>query len=918
MNPLLRISLLGLWLLWGSLLPSLLAQTTDENTPPILITADISDQPLTDILAQWEAEYPVQFFYRDEWMPRTPLSLQVEATPLPQALKQLLRPTELSFVFYGEGAVIIGRQTQLDRMEAFSMDSYLSQQAEEQQEVPQAQDQYFLGDSTLRPRPLEVTLTGRLFDAESEEPLVAGRVVFPTLETGTYTDENGEFEITIPSGSHRVVLTASGHEEKRTQIEIFSDADWQVPLIYTAFYLKEVVVEAQDGGQDVGSTQLGKEQLSIRQLRQRPPLLGEVDVVNSILTLPGVSSVGEGASGFNVRGGNVDQNLIMQEGAMFLNSSHLLGIFSIFNADLVEQVDLYKGHIPARFGGRTSSVLDVRLIDGSFQQWKGRASIGIFSSRLAMNGPITPGRNSLVFGVRAAYPNLITRYINRVPTLARSSAWYGDGTVKFTQRVGDNGKLSVSGTASRDLFSFTETFSFRWTSYSGGATYQHLFGERLSLNTSVNTGRYLSEFTNAEGVRGSRQETGLDNTRYSADLQWTPDRHNIHLGFDGVYYNVLANAVSPEGQDAVITPFTAQKDQGLEMGFYLSDEFDLNPFLRLYAGLRYSRFHNLGPYTVYAYPEGAPRRFESVTDSIVYGSGETIATFQGLEPRVSLRIALNESASIKLSYNRVFQYVHLLSNTASATPIDLWQVSNQYFPAQRSDNYSLGFFKNFRGKTWQTSLEFFYRDMVGLVVPRDFARLLGNPHIETEVLNADGIAYGGELRVKRSYGEWQTEASITYSRSLRQTVDNAPGETVNAGQWFPSDFDSPINANVSVTWSPSSTQSISAQFTYRTGRPITVPDGVLGLEPSWLVPVFSERNVARLPDYHRLDLSYTYDDGLLRREGIKSDITFSVYNVYARENAFSIFYERSETSFQANQLAILGTFIPFMSYNIKF
>ncbi len=893
----------------------LLAQT--QGT--ISITANVQNQPLTQILEGIQADYPVSFYYRDEWMPRTPLSLEVADTPLNEALKELLGSTDLSFVFYGEGAVIIGRRTQLDRMQAFSLESYRKEQATENEDLRRNnQTKFILGDSTLRPRPLEVTLSGSLYDTETEEPLVAGRIVFPDLETGAYTDDAGKFDITIPSGTHKVLLTASGHEEKRVEIKIFSDADWQVGLVYTAYFLEEVLVEAQDGGQDVNSTQLGKEQLSIRQLRQNPPLLGEVDVVNSILSLPGVSSAGEGASGFNVRGGNVDQNLIMQDGAMFFNSSHLLGIFSIFNTDLVDRVDLYKGHIPARFGGRTSSVLDVKLMDGSFQEWKGRASIGIFSSRLAMNGPLTKGRNSLVFGVRTAYPNLITQYIQRVPTLARSSAWYGDGTVKFTQKVGERGKLSFSGTASRDLFSFSETFGFRWTSYAAGVEYQQVIGTNLSLSSSVNAGRYQSQFTNSEGVRGSRQETGLDNMRYATDLQWTPGRHNLHFGLDGVYYNVPDNEVFPEGEDAVIVPYSAQKDQGLEMGFYLSDEFDLNPFLRLYAGLRYSRFQNFGPHTVYQYPDGEPRRIETVEDSVVYGAGESITSYQGLEPRVSLRVALSESASIKLSYNRVFQYIHLLSNTASATPIDLWQVANQYFPAQRSDNYSIGFFKNFKGRTWQTSLEFFYRDMAGLVVARDFARLLGNGHIETEVLNADGLAYGGEFRIKRSYGDWTTEASVTYSRSLRQTVDNAPGEFVNAGQWFPSDFDSPINATASITWKPNSTQTISAQFNYRTGRPITVPTGVLSLEPSWFVPVFSERNIARLPDYHRLDLSYTFDDGLLRRDGVKTDITFSIYNVYARENAFSVFYERKETSFQANQLSVLGTFIPFLNYNIKF
>lgn len=900
---------------------SLFGQTTSDPLDQYIVSTQFSNQKLPEVLDQLASDYPVIFFFKEEWLPNTNISKSFQDTPLSQVLKDLLEPNNLGYVMYQNNGVIIGRKLDLAQLEVFSMLEYAAEKDNKEEELSaEGYERIFVGDSTIRPLPDQATVTGSIFNNDSEQGIAGSRLLVPALQLGANTDAQGNFSIKLPTGQHLVVLEAPGHETVRKQLNVYSDGEWDAPLAYSAFQLGEVLLQANSEAQEVRSATIGRINISMADVRSLPSLLGEADIINNILLLPGVSTVGESSSGFNVRGGNIDQNLIMQDGNMIFNSSHLLGFFSIFNPDVVQGATLYKGHMPADFGGRVSSVLDVEVQDGSFRNLQGQGSIGLFSSKASINGPIQKGRSSFLVGIRGAYPNLWTQYFNQISEIEQSSSYYLDLTAKVTQKIGENGKLSLFGYASTDFFRFSEDFGYDWSTRTGGLKYQQLINNNLSFNLRVNAGDYSSSIFNAGENLGFKTITGMRN--YSAKSNFLlnlGEKHNISAGVEGNFYALRNLDTEPFGEITNVTPRTFDKDQGLELAFFINDEFELNPFISFSVGLRYSLFTNQGPFTVYDYAEGLPRLLTTITDSTVYGDGESIKNFSGLEPRVSARVLLNENASIKVSYNRVFQYLHLLSNTASSTPIDLWQVSNTYFPAQQADNFSLGIFGNFRGPIQQISLEGFYREMDGLVIAKDFARLFSAPFIETEVIPAIGRAYGGEFSLKGQAGDFEYNGSLSYIRSLRQTIPNPEGLTVNRGEWFPADFDTPWNGNLTLKYKVSRSKSISANFTYRSGRPVTVPTGgTLVIYPSWQIPTFSDRNTFRIPDYHRLDLAYTFEDGLIKRDRVKTDLTFSIYNVYARKNAFSVFFRKEGDNFKAFQLSVLGTVLPFMTYNIRF
>ena len=896
------------------------AQGQDEALLNTKITADFSGQNLLQVFYDLEQRYPVQFFYKEEWIPRTGINANFSAEPLGAVLEKLMNQAGLEYVQFGPHALIVGRMSDIVSLESFSYADYLADvDAVNNQEKSIINKLSIVGDSTLRPLPTSAKISGTIYDVESEDVLPGAQIIFPDLKKQTFADSEGNFEIEIPTGKHEVSIEAPGHEKVSTFLQAYSDADWDIPLYYTAYQLNEVLLQAESAGQNKSSAEAGRINISVVDIKKRPALLGEVDIVNTVLLLPGVSTVGESASGFNVRGGNVDQNLIMQAGNIIFNSSHLFGFFSVFNPDVVQNVSLYKGHIPAQFGGRVSSVLDVEVKDGSFRTVKGTGSIGLFSSKFSLNGPIVKEQSSFVVALRGAYPNVLTGYIDNVPEVSQSSSYYGDATIKLTQKLGDNGKIALFGYGSKDFFRFSEDFGFSWDNYAASLTWTQIYNSQLSSKIEAKAGRYFSNFFNATGVEGTTNDAGVNNYGFRANVQYVPNRkHNFNFGVEGNYYDILDNETRPFGDNSVVIPRTAPKDQGLELGLYVNDDFDLNDFIRFSAGLRFSSFANVGPFDVNIYEENRIRTDDTRINTISYGSGEQIETFANIEPRISLRIRFDETSSMKASYNRVNQYLHLISNTASTTPIDIWQVSNNYFPAQRADNYSLGFFKDFGVKTWKTSLEFFYRDMSGLVITKDFASLLGKPAIETEVLNAVGYAYGSEFSINRSFGNLDLELSFTYARTFRKADGNPEGVTVNNGEFFPADFDSPININLSAKWQQRSTRTFGINFLFRSGRPVSAPEGVFPLYPSLLVPTFTERNTLRIPDYHRLDFSYTFDDGLVNKRKFKTDLTFSVYNAYGRRNPFSVFFRREGLEYRAFTLSVLGTILPFVSYNFRF
>jgi hypothetical protein len=487
-----------------------------------------------------------------------------------------------------------------------------------------------------------------------------------------------------------------------------------------------------------------------------------------------------------------------------------------------------------------------------------------------------------------------------------------------SQRLGELGTISANGYVSTDYFSFANEFGFSWSTIMGGLEWKQIYSNRLSSNVLVNANQYQSNFFQLEEGAASNIFAGMQQQRFKAGLLYTPAGHSIRVGLDGVNYLTSPNEIRPYNDASSILARSVEKDQGLEMGVYVNDEFDLNNFVGVSLGLRFSTFTNYGPGNIYLYEGRSVPTQGTVQDTISYRAGQAVKRFGGLEPRASLRINLDEKSSVKFGYNRINQYIHLLSNSAAATPVDLWQLSNLYFPVQSADNFFFGLYRNFRANTIQASMEFYYRDLQGQMVNRNFAQLLVNDQVETEVLPADGRAYGGEFSLDMQIRKIEIKLAYVYSRSLQRTPVLPDVPVVNGGAWFPSDFDSPHSVTLSAFWKAKKTVTYSMNFVYRTGRPVTVPVGEYPLYPSFLVPAFSERNQFRIPDYHRLDFSATFDRQMIKRDRVKSEFVFSIYNLYGRNNAFSVFFQEGAGGYQAYQLSVLGAMLPMISYNFRF
>lgn len=894
---------------------TLQAQAIIEQTK---ITVQYSEQKLEQILADLEQKSGISFFFKQEWMPTQPYSETFESTPLPEVLDRLLKNTSLAYVFYEDHAIIIARA--LDLRRNFTQADYLkTEEVTETDSDVNRQVVLQVGDSTQVSTTGRARISGQIRNQDNRDPLVGATIQLEGVNDVWVSDENGRFEMDIPLGLFQIIIQSIGFKNYVGQLRVFNTGDLDIVLESEAYTLKEVIIQEKASDQNIQSAQTGVAVLSSQEIKELPSFLGEADVLKSLLSLPGVSSIGEGATGINIRGGNIDQNLILQDGGIILNSSHVLGFFSIINADAIKDVTLYKGNIPAQFGGRISSVLDVRLKDADFREFQLNGGIGLVATRLTTEVPLIKDKTSLLFSGRTSYSDWILRRVSN-PDVKESSASFYDITAKLSHRIGNGSTLSLLFYQTFDRFRFAQEFGYSWENRKLAFNWKQIYTPRLSSTFKAIYGQSDNTFFEPEGVAAFNLENGLDYFKVKQNFLWTPGRmHNIHFGAEWIRYDSADETLEPfQNSDSGIEQDAVPKDDGQEFGFYLNDEIILSPTLTFSIGLRYSLYQQLGPTTEYAYQEGLPRGIESIIDSTLFTSGQVVTSYSGWEPRIAMKWSLGESSSLKLSYNRLYQYIHLISNTSAATPVDIWQLSTVNIAPQQADNYSIGYFRNFEENVWETSFEVFYKDIDNLVEYKDLAQLTLNERIETELLPAIGRAYGLELSIKRKAGRLSGWFSYTYSRSERKVDGDTREQTINAGEWFSSNFDKPHNLNLALKYKLTKRHLLSVNFTYSTGRPVTAPTANYFIG-NVVIPHFSPRNQFRIPDYHRLDVSYTITRGAIRKKRFKGSLTLSIYNIYGRKNAFSVFFRRDINSRnRAFKLSVLGSAFPAITYNFRF
>lgn len=762
-------------------------------------------------------------------------------------------------------------------------------------------------------------LKGRITNPATGENLVGATIFSTQSGTGTVTNDSGFYAMILPVGKHDIVYRSVGTEEKTRVIFLYTDGIVDIGLEERSFSLEEVVIKAKPGDQNIIDVRSGVVSLSVDEVRELPTLLGELDVLKNLASLPGVSTIGEGAGGINVRGGKIDQNLVLFGNTQLFNTSHALGLFSVFNPDVIENFTLYKGSVPAQYGGRTSSVLNVDVKQGDFDQLKLKAGIGAVTGRVLLEGPVWKGKTSFLVGARASYANWILK-MTKQPDIRNSRANFYDLTGKLAHRFNTNNVLSLSYYNSYDFFQYSRNFGYRWRTQSTGLEWKSIIRDNFSSHTSAVLGDYQSLLFEPSGATAFDFQNGQRYVQLKQNFIWNlGDRHLLNFGAEAIRNKNRPDRVDPRGNDSTVMSKQVSRETGRELALYLNDDFEVSPKLALSAGLRFSRFQALGPDRVFRYREGQPITTLNIIDTVSYRKGEVIRSYAGWEPRFSLRYRLGKNSSIKWSYNRMRQYIHLISNTTASTPVDVWQLSTDYIPPQVSNNYSVGFFRNFKENTLESSLEFFYRDIKNLVDYKDFAKLLLNEHLETDLVIGTGKAYGIEVLAKQNEGRLTGWVAYTYSRSLLQVTGPSREATINGGKWYPSSFDKPHDFTLAAKYELSYDVFWGINFTYNTGRPITAIISSYEVD-NLVIPHYSERNAYRIPDYYRLDMSLTINGKRLVDRRYRESFTISVYNVLARKNAFSVYYQQQAGKFipSPTKLSVLGTFIPAISYTFSY
>ncbi|MBC5775845.1 TonB-dependent receptor [Pontibacter sp. KCTC 32443] len=864
-----------------------------QQIPEKLVTGTYAQTPLTQVLQAWQAQQNVAFYYNPEWTDTVQVAASFTNEPLPQALEQLLKNSGLEFILYDEGSVVI----------LPSRTKLAQQKAKEEAAKAVAR---------------KIKVTGTIKDAKTNEAIAGASILLEGTQNGTLSDANGRFSLTIPAGESNLIITYLGYEKDIRNVYSQKDVDLPIGIFTTSEQLKEVKIfgdRAPD--QNIESVQSGITKMDIAGFKKIPAFLGEVDVIKGIKLLPGVSSIGEAATGFNVRGGSVDQNLVLLDDAPIFNSSHLFGFFSVFNPNAVSDVTLYRGGIPAQYGGRISSVLDVKQKEGNYKKFAGNGGIGVVSSRMALEGPIIKDKTSFVVAGRASYSDWLLGYMPNI-SLRNSTASFYDLSAKLTHKINDKNKLSISGYRSRDEFGLAGDTLYNWTSTTGTIKYSRYFTDNLVMDLSGVYSNYDLHYLNQEENNASDYSNGIEYKNIKADFLYTREKHQVNFGASSIKYSFRPGEIKPNSGESQIQPLALPQEQSVETALYLNDEFAISPKVTLMVGLRYSLFANIGAGDVYTYAPDEPKKERTITDTTTYTSGEIIKTYQGLEPRFSLKYSLDDQSSVKLGYNRNRQYVHLISNTASVSPIDIWKTSNTHIAPQIGDQVSLGYFRNFSNNNFETSIEGYYKHISNILDYKDGANLFLNETLEADLLPGKGKAYGLEVALNKKSGIVSGWMSYTYARTMISVNGNAPSEKINDGNYYPASFDKPHTFNFVGSYQVRKRIVWSANFTYSTGRAITAPTSYYIIDGHF-VPNYGERNQYRIPDYHRLDLSLAIYTNYKRDKKWEGNWNISVYNVYSRKNPYSVFFKHSYGSpARMQKLSVVGVPLPSVSYDFRF
>jgi hypothetical protein len=751
-----------------------------------------------------------------------------------------------------------------------------------------------------------VTISGQIKDELTGEELIGATVFVQELKSGAVADFNGFYSLSLQKGFYSLRFNFIGYEPIVKEIKVSQDENFDIGLSPSSEMLKVVEVTAFRSDANVRSTEMGVIRMNAAEMKTIPVLFGEADILKTLTLMPGVATAGDGNTGLYVRGGGPDQNLILMDEAPLYNASHLLGFFSVFNSDALDDIKLYKGGIPANYGGRISSVLDVKLRDGNKEKFTTSGGLGLISSRLTLEGPLVKDKSSFIISGRRTYADQFLRF-SKDERINSSILYFYDMNFKVDYKLSEKDRIFLSGYTGRDIFNYNKMLNFNWGNTAGTLRWNHIFNDKLLMNTSLIYSKYDYSFNVFIDDSEVTLFSGIDDVNLKADWDWFPNENNkIKFGINSIFHNFSMPSFRStiEDMERMDTP----SRNGIETGAYIQNEQKLTERLSVSYGLRFSFFNLRGPGEVYEFDE----QVERVVDTTSYNPENIYKSYGGFEPRLSMVYLLNEQSSVKMSYNRNLQYLHLLSNTSAGSPSDLWIPVSNIIKPQIGNQFSAGYFRNFLDDMFETSIEAYYKTMDNIVDYKNGANILFNPTIETELLFGKGWAYGTEFFIKKRVGSFTGWVGYTISRSMRQ-IDG-----INNNKAYPQRYDRTHDLNILLSYAISPKWTLSGTWIYATGNPVTFPVGKYEYQGR-MVSFYTERNAHRLPAYHRMDFSATYEPKNTGKK-FQSSWNFSVFNVYGRENPFMISFRESETN-PGRQEAVrtaLFKIVPSVTWNFKF
>ncbi|MEI7582670.1 carboxypeptidase-like regulatory domain-containing protein [Runella sp.] len=791
-----------------------------------------------------------------------------------------------------------------------------------------------LGQNVDIPKPRYI-VTGRVLHYPENTPFAGVSIIARGPERiATITKADGAFRLELVRGKYTLVARLLGYFTEETSIIVPDDNTAEFLLRENALLLQEVQINETTAEKNVSKVEIGVTKLNIKSIKKIPAVLGEVDVMRSLQLLPGVSSVGEGATGINVRGGGIDQNLILIDDAPVYNSSHLMGLFSVFNPDALKDVTFYRGGIPAQFGGRVSSVIDVKIKEPNLEKWTMQGGIGLVASRLLFDGPIVKNKIALLVAARASFSDYLFRFAKGAFFKGTRANFY-DITSKLAIKPSTKDQIYLTFYQGKDVFKIagdslarTEVNAtssvFDWQTRNLTARWNHAFSEKLFANLIAVYSSYTPTITNPDSANAFELKSGLVYKNIKLDLGYVAGKHKIDAGLSGIRYDIQPGDLQPTLASSNINPLKLQSEQGLEAAAYWNHEIEVSKGLSVMYGLRYSWFAALGPYRVNQYETNSPRDPTTISGGTDYVTGKFIQSYNGFEPRLVARLNLTPTTSLKFSFNRMYQYLQLISNTTAALPTDRWKISDAFLKPQIGDQISLGIFKNWQKDTYETSLELYYKRLTNVADYRNGTNLTLLEAPETAILQGSGRSYGAELLARKNSGFLTGWISYTFAQTEYLVNSPYPEDKYRNGVYFPANFNKPHTINVVLNYRISRRTSWSMNWVYSTGRPITYPLDKYFVGNIY-VPNYTVRNQATIPDYHRLDIGLTVDPIPAAKRKWQSGWAFSIYNLYARQNAYSIFFRTKNDNVlqfynkvNAYKLSIFGTLIPSITYNFTY